>query len=60
MHPTIQMDIMKARTAELHRQAHQARLAQSVRQDRRALPQRGTRRLLPGLRRWPVLRGKMA
>jgi hypothetical protein len=55
MHPTIQTQIIKARTADCHRQAHQARLAHAARQGRRALRQPGTPRVLPGLRPWPLL-----
>ncbi len=56
MHQTIQTEIIKAHTAELHRQACQARLAQAARQDRRALRPHGTPRMLAGLRPWRVVR----
>jgi hypothetical protein len=55
MHPTMQTEIIKARTAELHRQAQQARLARAARQGRRALRPHGTLRVLAGLRPWPVV-----
>ena len=57
MHPTMHTEIIKARTAERHRQAHQARLARAARQGRRpALRPYGMPRVLAGLRRtWPVV-----
>jgi hypothetical protein len=55
MHPTIEAEIMKTRTAGAHRRADQARLAQAARRGRRALRQHGTPRMLPGLRPRPVL-----
>jgi len=56
MHPTIQTEIMKTRTAGMHRQAEQTRLAQGAKQQRRTLRQQGTPRVLRVLRPWPVLR----
>ncbi|HYB47018.1 MAG TPA: hypothetical protein VED20_06620 [Streptosporangiaceae bacterium] len=56
MQPTFQNEIMKARTADLHARADQARRARAATQGRRTLRQHGTPRVLPGLRSWPVLR----
>jgi len=47
---------IKARTADAHRRADEARLAQAFKQDRPALRRDGTRWLLPRLRLRPVLR----
>lgn len=55
MYQTIQTEIIKTHTAELHRQARLARLAQVTRQDRRALRPHGTPRVLAGLRPWRVV-----
>jgi hypothetical protein len=55
MHPTIETELMKTRTAGAHRRGDEARLAQTARQRRRALRQHGTPRVLPGLRPRPVL-----
>ena len=54
MYPTMHTEIIKARTAELHRQAHHARLARAARQSRRALRPHGTLRVLAGFRARPV------
>jgi hypothetical protein len=54
MHPIIEAEIMKTRTAGALRRADQARLAQAAKR-RRALRQHGTPRVLPGLRPRPVL-----
>jgi hypothetical protein len=56
MHPIIEAEIMKTRTAGAHRRADQARLAQAAKRGRRALRQHGTPRVPSGLRPWPVLR----
>jgi hypothetical protein len=56
MHPTIQTEIMKARTAERQRKADQARLAQASKQGRRVGRQHGTSRVLRRLRLRPILR----
>ena len=50
MHPIIQTEIMNARTAERHRRADQARLAQAAKQGRRAIRQHGASRVLRRLR----------
>lgn len=50
MHPTIQTEIMNTRTAGLHCQAEQARLARAARQGRRAPRSHGTPRVPSGLR----------
>ena len=47
MHPTIGNEIMTARITERHQRADAARLAAAAKQGRRALRQRGTRRLRP-------------
>jgi len=54
VHPIIHTEIMKTRTAERHRDADQARLAQAAKQSRRAIRQQGTRRVLRRLRLRPV------
>ena len=54
MHPIIQTEIMNTRTAERHRKADQARLAQAAKQGRRAIRQHGTSRVLRRLRLRPV------
>lgn len=57
MHPIIETEIMKTRTAGAHRRADQARLAQAARRGhrgRRALPLLRMPRVLRGLRPWPV------
>jgi len=56
MQPTFQNEIMKARTADLHGRADQARLARAATQSRRTLRRHGTPRVLPGLRLRAVLR----
>ena len=56
MHEAIHAEIMKARTADAHRRADEARLAQAFKQDRPALRRDDTRRLQPRLRLRPVLR----
>jgi len=56
MHPTIQTEIMKTRTAERQHKGDQARLAQAAKQGRRAVRQHGTPRVLRRLRLRPVLR----
>jgi hypothetical protein len=56
MHPTIETEIMKTRTAERQRKANQARLAQAAEQGRRAVRQHGTPRVLRRLRLRPALR----
>ena len=55
MHPDFRTEIMKARTADAHRRADEARLAEAFKQARPALRD-DTRRLLPRLRLRPVLR----
>jgi hypothetical protein len=54
MHPTIGSQIMTARTADLHRRADTARLAQAAKHARRAPWQPSTHRLLPRRRPRPV------
>ena len=54
MHPTIGNQIMTARITERHQRADAARLATAVQQARRALRQRGMRRLRPVLRLRPI------
>jgi len=54
MHPIIEAEIMKTRTAGAQRRADQARLARAARQGRRALRPLRMPRVLPGLRPWPV------
>jgi hypothetical protein len=54
MHPTIGNEIMTARITERHQRADAARLAADAKQGRRALRQRGTRRLRPVLRLRPI------
>jgi endonuclease YncB( thermonuclease family) len=56
MHPTIETEIMKTRTADRQRKAHQDRLAQAAKQGRRGIWQHGTPRVLRRLRLRPVLR----
>jgi len=56
MHPIIETEIMKTRTAGAHRRGDQARLAKATRQGRRTLRPFRMPRLLPGLRPWPVAR----
>jgi len=53
MHPIIETEIMRTRTAEAHRKADQDRLAQAARQGRRALRPHRTARVLPRLRLRP-------
>ena len=55
MHPIIETEIMKTRTAERRRQADQARLAQAAGQGRRTIRQPGTSRVMRRLRLRPVL-----
>jgi poly-beta-hydroxyalkanoate depolymerase len=54
MHPTILNDLAQARTAELYRQADQARVAQAAKHARSAPWQHRMHRLLPRFRRRPV------
>lgn len=56
MHPTIETEIMKTRTAERQRKADQDRLAQAAKQGRRAVWQHRMPRVLRRLRLRPVLR----
>ena len=56
MHPTIQTEIMKTRTAERQRKADQDHLAQAAKQGRRAVRQHRVPRVLRRLRLRPVLR----
>ena len=56
MHPDFRSEIMKARTANAHHRADEARLAQAFKQDRPAPRRDDTRRLLPRLGLRPVLR----
>jgi hypothetical protein len=56
MHPDFRTEIMKARTAEAHRNADRERLARVVEQGRPALRRDGRRLLLPRLRLRPLLR----
>jgi hypothetical protein len=56
MHPDFRTEIMKARTAEAHREVDRDRLAQAVEQGRPAQQRASIRRLLPRLRLRPVLR----
>ena len=56
MHPDFRTEIMKARTAEAHRNADRERLARAVEQGRPALRRDGRRQLLPRLRLRPLLR----
>jgi hypothetical protein len=56
MHPDFRAEIMKARTAEAHREADRDRLARAVEQGRPAQQRDGIHRLLPRLRLRPVLR----
>jgi hypothetical protein len=56
MHPDFRTEIMKARTAEAHRNADRERLARAVEQGRPALRREGRRQLLPRLRLRPLLR----
>jgi hypothetical protein len=56
MHPEIHAQITMARTIVADRRAERARLARAVKQDRPELRRDGTRRLLPRLRLWGVLR----
>jgi hypothetical protein len=56
MHPDFRGEIMKARTAEAHRRADDARLAQAFEQARPALRRDDASRLLPRLRLRLVLR----
>ena len=56
MHPEIHAEIMKARTGDAHHAADRARLARAVEQGSPAPRRDDTRRLLPRLRLWPVLR----
>ena len=56
MHPDFRVEIMKARPAEAHRRADQARLAQAFKQDRPAVRRNGTRWMLRRLLLRPVLR----
>lgn len=53
MHPIIEAEIMKTRTAEAHRRADQARLA-GAGQGRRALRPLRLPQLLPSPRPWPA------
>jgi len=55
MHPDFRSEIMKARTANAHRRADEARLAQAFKQDRPALQRDGMRRFLARLQLRPVL-----
>ena len=52
MHPIIEAEIMKTRTAGAHRQARQARVARAARQGRQVLRPLRMPRVLPGLRPW--------
>jgi hypothetical protein len=56
MHPDFRTEIMKARTAEAHREADRDRLSRAVGQGRPARHRASIRRLLPRLRLRPVLR----
>ena len=56
MHPDFRTEIMTARTADAHRRADEARLAEAFNQAGPALRRDDTRRLLPRLRLQPVLR----
>ena len=56
MHPTIQTEIMKTRTAERQRKADQDHLAQAAKQGRWAVRQHRAPRVLRRLRLRPVLR----
>jgi hypothetical protein len=56
MHPDFRTEIMKARTAEAHRNADRERLARAAGQGRLALRREGRRQLLPRLRLRPLLR----
>jgi hypothetical protein len=56
MHPTIQIEIMKAQTAERQREADRDRLVRAAKQGRRTVRQHGTPRVLRRLRLRPVLR----
>jgi hypothetical protein len=56
MHPDFRTEIMKARTAEAHRNADRERLARAVGWGRPALRRDGRRLLLPRLRLRPVFR----
>jgi hypothetical protein len=56
MHPDFRTEIMKARTAEAHRNEDRERLARAVEQGRPALRREGRRQLLPRLRLRPLLR----
>jgi hypothetical protein len=38
MHPTVQQELMKARVADMHRDAEKARLAHAARRSRRQVP----------------------
>ena len=50
MHPDFRAEIMTARTADAHRRADEARLAEAFNQAGPALRRDDTRRLLPRLR----------
>jgi len=54
MHPILQTELMKTRTAERQRMADQDRLVQAAKQGRRAVRQHGTPRVLRRLRLRPV------
>jgi hypothetical protein len=54
MHPIIETEIMKTRTAGAHRRGDQARLARAARQGRWGLRPLRMPRVLPGFRPWPV------
>jgi hypothetical protein len=56
MHPDFRTEIMKARSAEAHREMDRDRLARAVAQGRPTQRREGIYRLLPRLRLRPLLR----
>lgn len=56
MHPTINAEIMKARTGDAHRRADQDRLARAAKEGHRDSRPTGTSQVLRRLRLRPLLR----
>ena len=55
MHPIMNTEIIKVRTAELHRHVNHAGMVRVARASRRALPPLRMPRVLGGLRPWPLV-----
>jgi hypothetical protein len=55
MHPIMNTEVIKVRTAQLHRQVSHAGMVRAARASRRTLPPLRLPRVFGGLRPWPVV-----